>query len=143
MVSSMRHVLRDRRRLADSRLHLDPGAGRRFGLERTGEQMLGAAHRHTDAKKWHAACAQPLIQDERDELVYHCVAVIQASAGQDRVDYTSTLQSLSMDRRLFDWGALAGWAPKILEGDASLGVGGLFQLCQAFSDDFARLKGLG
>src|SRR5215831_15269465 len=37
--------------LADSRLHLDPGAGRRFGLERTGEQMLGAAHRHTDAKK--------------------------------------------------------------------------------------------
>ena len=43
--------LRDRRRLADSRLHLDPGAGRRFGLERTGEQMLGAAHSHTDAKK--------------------------------------------------------------------------------------------
>jgi len=80
----MRHVLRDRRRLADSRLHLDPGAGRRFGLERTGEQMLGAAHRHTDAKKWHAACAQPLIQDERDELVYHCVPVITPSAGQDR-----------------------------------------------------------
>src|SRR5262249_48714243 len=70
--------------LADSRLHLDPGAGRRFGLERTGEQMLGWIHRHTDAKKWHLVCARPLIQDERDELVYHCVPVITPSADQDR-----------------------------------------------------------
>src|SRR5262249_39427508 len=64
----------DRRRLADSRLRLDPGAGRCFGPERTGEQMLGAAHRHTDAKKWRVVvCARPLKQDERDELVYRRV----------------------------------------------------------------------
>ena len=65
--------LRDRRRLANSRLHLDPGAGRISGLEWTGEQMLGAAYRHTDEKKWHVVCARPLIEDQRDELVYHRV----------------------------------------------------------------------
>src|SRR5262245_21626005 len=75
--------LRDRHRLTDSRLHLDPGAGRRFALERTGERMIGAAHRHTDAKKWHVVCARPLIQEERDELVSHCLPVIAPWADQD------------------------------------------------------------
>jgi len=60
--------LRDRRRLVDSRLRLDPVAGRISRLERTGEQMIGVAHRHTDAKKWHVLCTRPLIQEERDEL---------------------------------------------------------------------------
>jgi hypothetical protein len=81
--------LRDRRRLAGSRVHLDPGAGRIFGPERTGEQMLGAADRHTDAKKWHVICPWPLIQDERDELVYHRVPVITPSAGQGILNRTA------------------------------------------------------
>src|SRR5262249_17980079 len=63
-----------RHRLADSRLRLDPGAGRRSGLKRTGERMLGAAQRHTDEKIWHVVCVRTiLIHDEHDELVYHCV----------------------------------------------------------------------
>src|SRR5262249_60833321 len=67
--------LRARHRLADSGLRLDPCAGCRFGLERTGERMLGAAQRHADEKTWHVVCAHPvLIQDECDEhLVSHCV----------------------------------------------------------------------
>jgi hypothetical protein len=36
--------------------------------------MLGAAQRHADEKTWHVVCARlVLIQDEHDELVYHCV----------------------------------------------------------------------
>src|SRR5262249_47297045 len=59
----------------DSRLRLDPGASRRFGPERTGERMLGAAQRHADEKTWHVVSARPvLIHDEHDELVSHCVA---------------------------------------------------------------------
>src|SRR5215831_18483821 len=66
--------LRARHRLADSGLRLEPRAGCRFGLERTGERMLGAAQRHADEKTWHVVCAHPvLIQDECDEhLVSHC-----------------------------------------------------------------------
>src|SRR5262245_6179148 len=68
--------LRARHRLADSGLRLDPCAGCRFGLERTGERMLGAAQRHADEKTWHVVCAHPvLIEDECDEhLVSHCAA---------------------------------------------------------------------
>src|SRR5262245_46715318 len=67
--------LRTRHRLADSGLRLDPRAGCRFGLERTGERMLGAAQRHADEKIWYVVGAHPvLIQDECDEHpVSHCV----------------------------------------------------------------------
>src|SRR5262249_32392606 len=66
--------LRVRHRLADSGLRLDPCAGCRFGLERTGERMLGAAQRHADGKTWHVVGAHPvLIQDEcHEHLVSHC-----------------------------------------------------------------------
>jgi len=39
-----------RHRLADSSLRLNPRAGCRFGLERTGERMLGTAQRRADEK---------------------------------------------------------------------------------------------
>jgi hypothetical protein len=39
-----------RHRLSDSSLRLNPRAGCRFGLERTGERMLGTAQRHADEK---------------------------------------------------------------------------------------------
>ena len=65
--------LQARHRLADSRLRLDPGAGRRSGLERTGERMLGAAQRHADEKISHVVCAPVFIYDEHHEVVYHRV----------------------------------------------------------------------
>src|SRR5215467_6655833 len=65
-----------RHRLADSGLRLNPCAGRRSGLERTGERMRGAAHRQADEKTWSVVCARPvLIYDEHHELVYHRVPV--------------------------------------------------------------------
>ena len=89
--------LRDRRRLADSRLHLDPGAGRLAGLERTGERMLGAAQSHTDEKIWRVVCARPiLIHDELDEhLVCHC-----AFPKRLRTRSTVTLYHLPPSRAL-------------------------------------------
>jgi hypothetical protein len=57
-------------RLADSRLRLDPRAGCRFALERTGERMLGPAQRHADEKKCRVVCVLVLIQDERDEHLF-------------------------------------------------------------------------
>src|SRR5262249_29295875 len=52
--------LRARHRLGDSRLRLDPGAGRCFGLKRTGERMLSAAQRHADDKICRVVCTRTL-----------------------------------------------------------------------------------
>jgi len=79
--------LRARRRPADSRLRFDPGAGRRSGLERTGERMLGAAERQADEKTWPVVCTrQVLIHHEYHELVYHRVP-----RRQVRTDQVATL----------------------------------------------------
>src|SRR5262245_66315532 len=48
--------LRARHRLTDSRLRFDPCAGSCFGLDRTGERMLGVAQAHAD-KKIARSCA--------------------------------------------------------------------------------------
>src|SRR5262249_53224036 len=85
--------LRDRRRQADSRLHLDPGAGRRFALERTGERMIGAAHRHTDAKKWHVVSSHSYRKNAMNSF---SVPVITPSAGQDRSSHSARV---SCERR--------------------------------------------
>lgn len=66
--------LRARHRLDDSGLCLNPLAGRCFGLEWTGDRMLGAAQRYAYEKPWHVVCARPvLIHHEHNErLVAHC-----------------------------------------------------------------------